>query len=203
MNSKRGEEMELLQIQEIEEGLSKNREIGKTIEYYQEIDSTHLYAKEIANQENSNGKIILAEQQTGGIGTKGRKWYTGAGKNIAATIILKPKWKAKDIEGLTKKIAQWIQESIFELYGYSLTIKEPNDLLLNQKKICGILTEIHTRGENINYLLISFGFNVNETVFSEETKEIATSLQNEYQKEFSREEILIQIIKKIEEEIEG
>ena len=71
--------------------------------------------------------------------------------------------------------------------------------MLNNKKICGILTEIHTQGEKIKYLLISFGFNVNETEFPKETSEIATSLKKEYNKEFSREKILVKIIEKIEE----
>ena len=70
--------------------------------------------------------------------------------------------------------------------------------MLNNKKICGILTEINTIGENINYLIISFGFNVNEECFSEETKNIATSLKREYKKEFSREDILIEILRNIE-----
>ena len=70
--------------------------------------------------------------------------------------------------------------------------------MLYGKKICGILTEVHSQGEKIEYLLISFGFNVNEENFSEETKEIATSLKKEYQKEFSREEIINQILEEIE-----
>ena len=83
------------------------------------------------------------------------------------------------------------------MYGYELQIKIPNDLTLNGKKICGILTEVHTRGEKIEYLLISIGFNVNEDSFSEELKEIATSLKMEYKEEFCREDIIINIINKI------
>ena len=153
----------------------------------------------ILNQKENDGKIIIAEVQTAGIGTKGRKWYTGEGKNIAMTIILHPTCKIEELEGLTIKIAKSIQKAIYELYSYKLEIKKPNDLILNGKKICGILTEIHTMGEKINYLLISFGFNVNEDGFSEETKEIATSLKKEFNKEFKREEIIIKIIDKLEE----
>lgn len=181
---------------------SKTRKIGKTIEYYKEIKSTHLYAKQIAEKEENNGKVIIAEIQTSGIGTKGRKWYTGDGKNIAMTIILHAQCKINDLKDLTVNIAKVIQKAIKELYGYSLKIKEPNDLLLNNKKICGILTEINTIGEKINYLLISFGFNVNEDEFSDETKDIATSLKREYNKEFEREEIISYIIEKLETEIE-
>lgn len=177
---------------------SKTKIIGKKIEYYKEIESTHLYAKTIAENEENNGKVLLAEVQTGGIGTKGRSWYTGEGKNLAVTIILHPKVKVGKLDNLTVEIAKKIREAIYELYGYELKIKKPNDLMFNNKKICGILTEIHTQGEKIKYLLISFGFNVNEDEFSEETKDIATSLKKETGKEFSREEILCRIIEKLE-----
>ena len=181
---------------------AETKQIGKQIEYYKEIMSTHLCAKTIADKNENNGKIIIAEIQTSGIGTKGRKWYTGEGKNIAMTIILKPKCQISKLEGLTVKIAQVIQKSIKQLYGYELTIKEPNDLMLNNKKICVILTEVSSIKEYINYLLISFGFNVNEDTFSKETIEIATSLKKEYKKEFSREDIIIKIIENLEKEIE-
>jgi len=174
---------------------SKNKVIGKKIEYYKEINSTHKYAKKIAIKNENNGKIIIAEKQTDGIGTKGRVWYTGEEKNIAMTIILNPKCGIDKLDGLTIKIAQIMKKTIDELYG-------PNDLMLNNKKICGILTEINTMAGKINYLLISLGFNVNEDIFSEETKNIATSLKREYKKDFSREDIIINFIEKLEKEID-
>ncbi len=177
---------------------ASTKKIGKKIEYYKEISSTHKYAKEIALQSDTNGKLIIAEIQTAGIGTKGRTWYTGENKNIAMTIILKPKCKIRELEGLTIKIAKCMQKTIYDLYGYKLEIKEPNDLILNNKKICGILTEINTISEKINYLLISLGFNVNEDEFSEETKDIATSLKKEFGKEFAREDIIVKFIENLE-----
>ena len=114
------------------------------------------------------------------------------------TIILKPSCKACNLKDLTVDIAKTMKKTIFELYNIELKIKEPNDLLLNNKKICGILTQINSIGENINYLLISFGFNVNEEDFSDEIKEIATSLKKEFNKEFEREEIIKKFIEKLE-----
>lgn len=181
---------------------SKTKEIGKKLEYFEEIDSTHKYAKKIAVQNNENGKIIIADMQTAGIGTKGKKWYSGKAKNIAMSIILKPEITIKQLEGLTIKIANCMKKSIYELYRINLNIKEPNDLLLNNKKICGILTEINTRGEKINYLIISIGFNVNEENFSIEIRDIATSLKNEFKKNFEREEIIRKFIENLEREIE-
>ena len=169
------------------------KETKQKINYYKEIESTHLHAKEIQNKGDA---VLIAEVQTAGIGTKGRKWHTGENKNIAMTIIKHPKCKISELEGLTIKIAEDIKEVIKEMYGYELQIKIPNDLMLNNKKICGILTEVHTQGEKIEYLLISIGFNVNETEFGE-FNDIATSLKKEYQKEFDKEKIITNIINKI------
>ncbi len=181
---------------------SKTKEIGKKIEYFEQIDSTHKYAKKIAIENEENGKIIIADMQTAGIGTKGRTWYSGKAKNIAMSIILKSKTTIKQLEGLTIKIANCMKKSIYELYNIDLNIKEPNDLLLNTKKICGILTEISTIGEKINYLIISIGFNVNEDNFSTEIKDIATSLKSEFKRDFTREEIIIKFIENLEKELE-
>lgn len=177
-----------MNIEEIE------KQTKQKINYYKEINSTHIHAKDIEKQ---GDQILIAEVQTAGIGTKGRTWHTGESKNIAMTMIKHPKCKVEDLEGLTTKIAEAIQQSIKEMYGYELQIKIPNDLILNNKKICGILTEVHTQGEKIEYLLISIGFNVNEDSFSEELKEIATSLKMEYEKGFSREDIIINMVNKI------
>ena len=95
-----------------------------------------------------------------------------------------------------------MQKAIYELYQISLQVKKPNDLILNGKKICGILTEINTVSGKINYLLISLGFNVNEDKFSKETEGIATSLKKEYKKDFIREDIIKKFIEILEKEIE-
>ena len=160
--------------------------------------------QELKNEiENRNGKIWIADTQTAGIGTKGRKWYTGIGKNIAITILVKPKCTMKDIEEITVKIAQSIQKVIGELYQIQLNIKEPNDLMYNNKKLSGILTEVNTIGEKINYILISIGMNVNEEYFDDDTKNIATSLKIELEKECSREEIIVRILENLENSVLG
>ncbi len=114
------------------------------------------------------------------------------------TIILKPKCKITDLKNLTIEIANCMQKTIYDLFEIRLDIKEPNDLILNGKKISGILTEINTIGEKINYLLISIGFNVNEEFFSDDLKDIATSLKKEFDKYFSREEIIVSFIRNLE-----
>lgn len=172
------------------------------IEYYEQINSTHKYAQTIAQNVENDRKVIIADEQTDGIGTKGRSWYTGKGNNIAMTIIFHTKKKIDEIKDLPIEVAKIVQKSIKELYNYKLDIKLPNDLMLNNKKICGILTQTSTQGKSINYILISMGFNVNETQFSEEVKGVATSLKNEYKKDFDRDKIIHKILENIEKEID-
>lgn len=150
---------------------AKTKYIGKEIIYKEELESTQDLAKEIAKKDNTkSGTIVITDNQTKGKGTKGRVWYVSKDKNITMTILLKPHCNIEVLEGLTTKIAKTIKASIQELYGYMLTIKEPNDLLLNNKKICGILTESSTMDNKVNYLLIGIGFNVNEENFNDEIR---------------------------------
>ncbi len=172
--------------------------IGKEIEYFKEIDSTNTYAKKIV-AEDVNGKVIIAESQLAGRGTKGRRWYSGKNKNIAMTIILKPKCEINKLDGLTLEIAEKIKKGIEEIYDCKLEIKLPNDLVINGKKICGILTEMSSQNGKINYIIIGIGINVNEEIFSEETKDIATSLKKELAIECNREDIIIKILNNLEE----
>ena len=166
------------------------------IKLYNEITSTHLFVKE--NQDRlENRTVIIANRQNAGIGTHGRTWYTGS-NNIAMSILYKPNCDITKLDGITINIAKSIQEAINELYNIELKIKYPNDLLLNNKKICGILTEINTISKKVNYLIISIGFNVNEINFDNEIIKIATSLKQEYKKEFDKEKIIYKIIEKID-----
>ena len=169
------------------------------VKIFDEINSTHIYAKSNVDNLNNN-TLIVAQKQTNGIGTHGRVWHTGE-KNIAMTLVYKPNCNISKIKNITIEIANSIIKAIFSLYKINLRIKKPNDLILNNKKICGILTEISTLEENVNYLLISIGFNVNEENFSGELVNIATSLKKECNKEFDITEIIINIIEEIHEQI--
>lgn len=174
------------------------------VEYYNEISSTNDCAKEIAeenvraNNDLKEIQVVLAENQTKGKGTNGRIWLSDYGENILMTMIFYPKNSIKELYGITYSIAEMIKYAIKDLYDVSLDIKLPNDLLLNGKKICGILTESSIQNDKINYLLIGIGFNVNQINFCDKISDIATSLKKENkEKEFSREEIIVKIINNI------
>ena len=182
--------------------IEKNTDVK--IEYFESITSTSERAKEISEETYKNEeqlketKVVVAENQTKGKGTNGRKWHSSNSENILMTLIFYPQKTIKELQGITYAIAEMIRDAIKDLYDISLNIKLPNDLLLNDKKICGILTESSIKNDKVNYLLIGIGFNVNQNEFPEEIESIATSLKREYkEREFSREEIIIKVINNI------
>ncbi len=179
---------------------AKTKFIGKELEYFDEIDSTQAEAKRNV-EKYKNGTVIIADTQTAGRGTHGRVWHTKT-DNIAMTIILKSEINIKMIEGFTVAIAEKIQQSIKELYGIELEIKLPNDVLLNNKKICGILTEVVTIKEIVEEIFIGIGFNVNEKEFLSDISDIATSLYKETKQVYCREDIICKILENIEQELE-
>ena len=187
--------MELEKIKE-----AKTKWLGKEIKYYKSIDSTQEEAQRL-RQEVKSGTLVIAENQTAGIGTKGRNWQTQEGKNITMTLVIFPQCLVKEMTGITTKIAQCMVGAIQELY--QINIKQPNDLLLNGKKIAGILTQSSSLNGRVNELIIGIGFNVNQMVFAEELQDIATSLKKEYNKEYEREKIIVNFLEKLEPILEA
>ena len=127
----------------------KNNVLGKECFYYNTIDSTQ---KEIWRRINSNtiknGTLIIADIQTDGIGTHGRKWYTESSNNIAFSFYIECNCKIKKLDGLTIQIANIFQYIFEQFYNVKLNIKEPNDLYYNGKKIGGILENIASSIKN-------------------------------------------------------
>ena len=157
----------------------KTKIIGKNIKYFEKISSTQLVAKEMAEKNIENGTIVITDNQENGIGTHDRKWYSDAGKNIMFTLIIYPKCVVRNLNTITVDIAKCIVNTIEKIYHLKLEIKHPNDIMCNGKKLGGILTQIVTNGEDIRYLLIGIGINVNQEKFEGEIRKTATSLKIE------------------------
>ena len=181
----------MINIQNIKRKLN-SKIIGKNIVFFDEINSTQTKAKELAEKNIENGTIVITENQKNGLGTHGRSWYSEEGKNITFTMIIYPKCSISELNGITKKIATCMTSAIYSACNVITDIKEPNDIMINNKKIGGILTQIITKGEKIRYLLIGIGIDVNGTNFPEELIGIATSLKKEFKKEYQREDILLE-----------
>lgn len=187
-----------MNIEEIKKEISKNKTINKLV-FFEELPSTQIYAKENINNIDS-GTVILVNNQTKGIGTKNRKWYSTKNENLTFTIVLKPNKSVNEYEYLTIKLAEKIIHVIKNIYNNTADIKVPNDIIINNKKVCGILTETEVKGELVKNLYIGIGININQDVFDEEIMDIATSMYKETNRKEDIEKVLINIINEIDSE---
>lgn len=179
-----------LDIKKIEENLDTSF-LGRNIIYHEQIDSTQDEAKRLTKSQNiKNGTYIITDKQTQGKGTKDRKWYDKGYENICGTFILVTNCHISKLQTLTTILAECLIKAIKHLYDIQLQIKYPNDVLLNSKKLAGILTESITNKELVKYVFVGIGINVNQTIFQPEIENIATSLKKEYNKDFDREKII-------------
>ena len=178
--------------------LIKTIKIGKNIVHYDNIDSTNIKAKELAKNGADDGTIVISEEQSLGSGRLNRIWKSPKG-GIWFTIILKPNIPPIEAPKITQIAAAAVYKTLSD-FNINTTIKWPNDILLNNKKICGILTEMKCDMDRVHYLVVGIGMNINieATDFNDTLKLIATSLKIEYNKEFKRSEILSKFLSHFE-----
>lgn len=178
----------------------KTKWAGQEIAYFDEIDSTNIKAKELAEQGYPNGTLVVADQQVSGRGRRGRSWESPSGIGIFMTLMLKPEINPNNASMLTLVAALAVAKAIKEVTGLDAQIKWPNDIVINGKKICGILTEMSAQFDYINHIVIGIGINVHNEVFSDEIAHMASSLLLESQgKKFRRAEIIEKILEYFEE----
>lgn len=170
---------------------------GKTCLCFDTLDSTQNYGKELAKTESVHGTLIVADTQTAGKGRRGRIWQSPKGTTISMSLCLEPKISTEHMAGLTLVMALAVAEAIREVTAAEPQIKWPNDIVVNGKKICGILTEMCFQNGNC-VVIIGVGVNVNTEEFPEEIREIASSLKIETGKNISREELIASVMKYFE-----
>lgn len=169
--------------------------IGKNIICLETIDSTNSYGKKRALQE-LDGTVIISEEQTKGRGRIGRQWHSKSREGIWMSIILKPNIMPEKAPFLTLIAGASIAKALDNL-GIDVSIKWPNDIILNNKKVAGILTELSAEIDKINYIVLGIGINVKTIEFSQEIFDIATSLYKEGHK-LSRVDIVREILEEFE-----
>ena len=149
---------------------------GCDVLYFPETDSTNTRAKRLGDEGAVHGTLVAADRQTGGKGRRGRRWESPAGSSIYMSILLRPDIPPDQAPMLTLVMAQSTAEAIRIRTGEEALIKWPNDIVINGKKVCGILTEMSTEIQWINHVVIGVGINVNTEYFPEELTETATSI---------------------------
>ena len=159
----------------------ENKILGKNIVHYNKLDSTQKeILRQIEKNEIENGTIIIADIQTDGIGTHGRSWYTTEENNIAFSFVLYLDTKIENLKNLTIEIAEIFVKIFKDLYNIKIQIKDPNDLVIDDKKVGGILTQTKLQGDNVKNLVVGIGINTNQTKFPKEIKDIATSIKKKF-----------------------
>lgn len=134
------------------------------LKHLKTVDSTNNYALNLAREGAEHGTVVWADEQTDGRGQFDRKWFSDPGKDLSASVIVRPEIKASDASQITLRAAEIIREELLNIYGLKasdLQIKAPNDLILRGKKVCGILTESSIKGQKVEYVIIGYGINLN------------------------------------------
>lgn len=185
-------DIELFSKEEIQSE-SRTVSLGKKLIFLEKVSSTNDYAKTIAF-DDSNETVIIADEQISGRGRLGRDWYSEKGTGIWMSIILKPDIEPAEAPKITQVAAAAMTLAINEITGAEVKIKWPNDIIINKKKVCGILTEMNAELGTINYVVVGIGVNVNQSSFSDELKNKATSIKQELDKNISRKDIVISFL---------
>lgn len=180
----------------------KTNFLGKDFIFYNKIDSTQSeLCRLIENNNVKNGTLVMADIQTEGKGTHGRIWHTDEANNIAFSFFVEMNCNVKKIDGITIEIAQSIIDVFKTKYGINLEIKEPNDIIYNNKKIAGILTESKIISEKVKYLVVGIGINTSKTQFSDDIKNSATSIKKEFNIDIEPTEFVAEFCNRFEEDI--
>ncbi len=173
--------------------------VGTTVAFRKQTGSTNIDAKALAETDAPSGALAVADSQTAGRGRCGHGWVAPDGKDIYMSLMLRPDCRPEKASALTLVMALAVLEAVREVIPDGVGIKWPNDIVVNKKKVCGILTEMSAELDGIHYVVIGVGINVNRTEFADEIKEHATSLFAETGRITKRSKLIASVMHYFEE----
>jgi BirA family biotin operon repressor/biotin-[acetyl-CoA-carboxylase] ligase len=176
----------------------RNTNFGKRIYHFFKIDSTNRVALQLGHADEAHGTVVVAEEQTAGRGRAGRVWHSERASGIYLTVLLRPQISPTDAPLLTLLAGLAARDAIAEQTGMTPDLRWPNDLLLNGKKLGGILTEMHAEPERVRFVIIGIGLNVNHSRMPDKLQEIATALRIETGRSHSRLELAVKLLGRLE-----
>ncbi|MGG0668193.1 biotin--[acetyl-CoA-carboxylase] ligase [Sporosarcina koreensis] len=173
---------------------------GRTIDYYESCGSTQNLAHDAAQADAPDGTLIVSEEQTAGKGRLSRPWNSAAQKGIWMSLIIRPSLMPQQAPQMTLVAAVAIVRAIENIAGVEATIKWPNDIMIDGRKMTGILTELQSEPDRVKAIILGIGMNVNqdEDDFPLELQEIATSLKIACGKHIDRAKLIAEILSFIE-----
>ena len=174
--------------------------VAKEVLYFDTIDSTNTKAQELAEKGYPSGTLVVADKQESGKGRRGRSWVSPSGTGIFMTLMIKPDINPNNASMLTLVAALAVAKAITSVTGEEALIKWPNDIVVNSKKVCGILTEMNAQFDYINHIVVGIGINVHNESFPEEISQMASSLMIEAGgKRFNRAQIIAETMSYFEQ----
>jgi len=180
----------------------KTKFLGRSVISYKKVDSTNNIAYQLAEKGVKEGTVVLAEEQAKGKGRHGRLWTSPSKGGIYMSCILKPSITPNEIPKITLLAAVAVAKSIRQVTALGATIKWPNDIQVNHKKVCGILTEMKAEQDAVDFIVIGIGINVNTP--QKMLPRGASSLKEECRSGRKAEDIpRIEIVKKVLENLES
>ena len=171
---------------------------GKHIYHFLRTDSTNRVAMELGTAGETEGAVVLAEEQTAGRGRAGREWYSERGTGIYVTLLLRPKISPVQAPLLTMMAGLSVRAAIQAQSGTTVDLKWPNDLMLEGKKIGGILTEMYAEPTQVRFVIVGIGINANQEKFPSELAAMATSLRAHTGRSQSRMELVVRLLREFE-----
>ena len=171
---------------------------GKRVYHFFKTDSTNRVAMELGYEDEPEGAVVLAEEQTAGRGRAGRSWHSERGAGLYVTVLLRPKLSPVQAPLLTMLAGLSAHTAVLAQTGLAAELKWPNDLLIHGKKLGGILTEMHAEPNAVRFVIVGIGINVNQEKFTGELAGTATSLRRETGRAQSRLELLVKLLSQFE-----
>lgn len=188
---------DVLSLSELESRI-KTKTAGKHLLYFDITGSTNAEAKKQAEGGAPDGLLVVADEQEQGRGRRGRGWEAPGGVNIYMTLLLRPSFLPEQASMVTLVMALSVAQAITHISGLEAKIKWPNDIVINKKKVVGILTELIMETDYIQYLVCGVGINVNQSEFPQSIAENATSLYLEGGRILSRAELIALVMERFE-----
>ncbi len=175
-----------------------NSPFARRIYHFFKVNSTNTVAIHLGYEGELHGTIVLAEEQTAGRGRVGRSWHSEKTSGIYLSVLLRPPMGPAEAPLITLLAGLAAHDAVVEQAGLRPDLRWPNDLLLNGKKFCGILTEMHAEPDHVHFVIVGLGINVNHTRMPEELRGMATSLRMETARPHSRLELLVRLLRCLE-----
>jgi BirA family biotin operon repressor/biotin-[acetyl-CoA-carboxylase] ligase len=180
--------------------LLRKKQMGRVIHYFQVIESTNSKAYQLALGGAKEGELVIAESQEKGRGRLGRHWFSPPFLNLYLSLILRPKIPPQQASLITLMAAVATADAIRKFTGLLPLIKWPNDILLKDRKVAGLLNEIHSETDRIHFIILGIGVNLNVDgkMFPKEVRTMATSLKKEMGHSVSRKAFLQLLLQELE-----